>query len=173
MSKLYEVIYADPPWNLDGSRGTLEYPTMETDEIKALLVPSADKSVCFMWAVTGPKLIDALETMRAWGFEYKSQACWDKKKIGTGYWFRNQHELLLVGTKKNFSPPPISMRVGSMFHYCRSEHSRKPDIIRCLIDKWYPTASKLEMFARPYTEMWPKHDGWDTFGNEMPCEVKL
>ena len=41
-------------------------------------------------------------------FEYKSHAVWLKNKVGTGYWFRNQHELLLVGTRGNIPAPAFS-----------------------------------------------------------------
>jgi len=42
--------------------------------------------------------------IRAWGFEHKSQAVWDKGHVGVGYWFRGQHELLYVATRGDVSP---------------------------------------------------------------------
>ena len=42
---------------------------------------------------------DPLKVMKAWRFEYKSHAIWAKDRVRMGYWFRNQHELLLVGTR--------------------------------------------------------------------------
>ena len=55
----------------------------------------------------------------------------------------------------------------------RGSHSSKPNQVRDWIAKWYPNERKLEMFARPYTEMWPKHDGWETWGNELPNDVAM
>jgi len=99
----YEVILADPPWKYDFSKDSTDsieyhYPTMILEEIKNLKVPSADNAVLFLWA-TAPKLKEALEVIESWGFKYKTCAVWDKEWIGMGYWFRGQHELLLVGIK--------------------------------------------------------------------------
>jgi N6-adenosine-specific RNA methylase IME4 len=41
------------------------------------------------------------------------------------------------------------------------EHSRKPDEIHRRIERLYPDAAKLEMFARR------PMDGWDVWGNEV------
>lgn len=105
------MIYADPPWlynhaPMGGNNRSIErhYPTMSVDAIKNLKVPSNKNSVLFLWA-TSPKLKEALDVMQCWGFEYKTNMVWDKKIIGMGYWFRGQHELLLVGVKGKFSPP--------------------------------------------------------------------
>lgn len=104
--KLYGVIYADPPWsyNLDyegNSRSvTNQYQTMSIADICALKVPAAADCVLYLWAVT-PLLPEALDVIKAWGFKYKSCAVWDKVKLGMGYWFRGQHELLLVGRAVN------------------------------------------------------------------------
>ena len=76
--------------------------------IAARDVPSiaADDCVLFLWA-TSPMLPQALEVMKAWGFAYVSGAVWVKDRIGTGYWFRNRHELLLVGTRGNVPAPAM------------------------------------------------------------------
>src|SRR5262249_17927131 len=105
-SQRYGVIVADPEWRFEPySRETgmdraadNHYPTSITDIIAERDVTSiaADDCVLFLWA-TVPMLRDALRVMEAWGFEYKSHAIWDKMHIGTGFWFRNRHELLLVG----------------------------------------------------------------------------
>jgi N6-adenosine-specific RNA methylase IME4 len=65
---------------------------------------AADACVLFLWA-TAPMLPQALNVMRAWGFACKSQAIWAKDKPGAGSWFRNKHELLLVGTRGAFPAP--------------------------------------------------------------------
>lgn len=166
---VYEVIYADPPWRYSFSKSNSrkienQYPTMTTKEICELKVPSADNSVLYLWT-TAPKLIEGLQVMKAWGFTYKSQAIWDKEVIGMGYWFRGQHEILLVGTKGNFSPPPSELRKSSVFRFKRNLHSKKPDEIRELIASWFPNNSKLELFARQA----PK--GWNVWGNEVDTNI--
>ena len=56
----------------------------------------------FLWA-TVPMEWEAHEVLRAWGFEYRSQFVWLKDRVSTGFWCRNKHEILLIGTKGN--PP--------------------------------------------------------------------
>lgn len=162
----FDVVYADPPWRYDFSETTSrdienQYPTMTLEDIKALDVPSADDCVLFLWA-TAPKLIEAIEVVKAWGFEYKTCAVWDKEKIGMGYWFRGQHELLLVGTKGKVSPPEPSARVSSVYSEPRGVHSAKPDYYYTLIENMCPGRRYLELFARR------KHsESWEVWGNEV------
>ena len=104
----FSVIYADPPWQepcASETRG-LTYPQMTLEELKALPVAakSADDAVLLLWT-TGPRLPDALDLMKAWGFKYISNAVWVKDKIGLGRWFRSQHEQLLIGVRGNFPCP--------------------------------------------------------------------
>jgi len=169
--KKYEVIYADPPWRYSFSKSNSrkienQYPTMTLKEICELDVPSADNSVLYLWT-TAPKLLEGIQVMKSWGFTYKSQAVWDKEAMGMGYWFRGQHEILLVGTKGKFSPPPSDVRKSSVFRYKRTKHSKKPNEIRDFIDTWFPDKSKLEMFARI------SHDGWDSWGNEIENDLEI
>ena len=171
MDKKYQVIYSDPPWRYDFSKSDSrkienQYPTMTVEEICNMKIPSDDNAVLYLWA-TAPKLEEALKVMKAWGFQYKSNAIWDKVKIGMGFWFRGQHELLLVGVKGKFSPPIPSLRIGSVIREARKAHSKKPDIIREYIGKWYSDKNKLELFARE------KFEGWDVFGNEVNSDVKI
>lgn len=161
----FEVIYADPPWRYSFSKSSNRkienhYPTMSLSEICDLSVPSAKDSVLYLWA-TAPKLLEGLDVMRAWGFEYKTQAVWDKERIGMGYWFRGQHEILLVGTKGKMKPPEQQLRTGSVYRFKRGKHSKKPDEIRDMISNWYPSATKLELFCR-----FPAA-GWEVWGNEV------
>jgi site-specific DNA-methyltransferase (adenine-specific) len=85
----YEVIYADPPWRYDNSgHGAAEnhYCTMSLDEIKSLPVNAlaGRDAVLFLWA-TFPQLPEALETIKAWGFKYKTIAFnWVKLTRGGG-----------------------------------------------------------------------------------------
>lgn len=117
-SKKYQIVYADPPWAYENKKvggngmsgAEAQYPTMNIEAIKKLGVKKITDSnaILFLWA-TSPLLPDALEVMKAWGFQYKSSAVWDKMTVGIGYWFRGQHEFLLVGTRGNVSPPPTTV----------------------------------------------------------------
>jgi hypothetical protein len=116
--KKYGVISADPEWQFEfySPRGSLNssadnhYETSALDVIKTRDVPSiaADDCVLFLWA-TVPMLPQALEVMAAWGFQYTSSFVWVKDKAGTGYWNRNQHELLLVGRRGDIPAPAPGM----------------------------------------------------------------
>lgn len=163
---LYDVIYADPPWKYEFSETSsrsieAKYPTMTMDELKEVVVPATDDAVLLLWA-TAPLLKKAIELMEYWGFTYRTCAVWDKQKIGTGYWFRGQHELLLIGVKGEFSPPKPEFRVSSVFREVRTVHSKKPDFYYKLIESMFPNRRYLEMFARS------KHNSkWTVWGNQI------
>jgi N6-adenosine-specific RNA methylase IME4 len=111
--KLYGVIYADPEWRFEPwSRETgmdraadNHYPTSPTALIAARDVPSIAAADCvlFLWS-TAPMQLAAYRVMAAWGFTYRSQVVWDKEEIGTGFWFRIQHEILLVSGVTRHDP---------------------------------------------------------------------
>lgn len=165
--KLYPVLLADPPWRFKPySRKTgmdraadNHYPTMTIEKLLEMKVPAAANCVLFLWA-TVPMLPEALDVMKAWGFVYKSHFIWRKNKPGTGYWNRNQHELLLVGTRGNIPAPAPGDQYSSVIEAPRGEHSAKPPAFAEMIDDLFPTSPGLEMFARG-----PRL-GWDTWGNE-------
>ena len=83
----YFLLYTDPPWDQNdrniirkdgkmskfGGGAKAHYPTMTTKEIAALPVEdlAEDNSMLFMW-VTFPKLQDAFEVIKSWGFKYST-----------------------------------------------------------------------------------------------------
>jgi len=168
----YAVIYADPPWRFEPySRDTgmdraadNHYPTMTLDKIKELEVPTAPDAILFLWAIV-PMLPEALSVMAAWGFEYVSSFVWVKDRIGTGYWTRNQHELLLIGTKGTVPAPAPGKQYPSVFQGPVGEHSAKPIAFRDAIEKMFPTLPRIELFARE------KCAGWDVWGYEAPQQA--
>lgn len=148
--KLYPVIYADPPWRFEPySRDTgmdraadNHYPTMAGDNLAALELPAADDCVLFLWA-TVPMEREAHRTMEAWGFTYKSQFIWVKDHAGTGYWNRNQHEILLIGTRGNVPAPAPGEQYPSTIEAPVTTHSTKPDAFAGMIEKMFPTLRGL------------------------------
>jgi N6-adenosine-specific RNA methylase IME4 len=161
----FELIYADPPWQLGGDPSSPHapenhYPTLPLDAIKALSVPAADAAVLFLWVPCG-LLPQALEVMEAWGFSYRSELAWVKPSPGLGYFFRYQHEPLLVGLRGGFPAPEPELRQPSVLMAKRGRHSEKPIDMYELIERMYPSASKLELFARK------ARPGWAAFGNEV------
>lgn len=176
MTKKYDIIYADPPWeyktkNFDlktssgGSTWNADnhYPTMRLKDIMKLPVRdiTADAALLFLWA-TSPKLDQAIDLMTAWGFEYKTIAfVWDKQNHVPGHYTLSQVEVCLVGKKGKIPTPRGARNVRQFLSEKRSEHSKKPDEIRKRIELMFPTQSKVELFARQAPE------GWDIWGNEL------
>lgn len=142
------------------------YPTMLIQDICALQVPAADDAVLFLWS-TAPLLPEALYVIDSWGFDYTGEmVVWDKVWIGMGYWFRGQHESLLVATRGN-GAERLGESVPSVYSQTRTKHSRKPAYFRDLIGSWYPAEPKLEMFAREASP------GWHVWGNEVKSDAQI
>jgi N6-adenosine-specific RNA methylase IME4 len=167
------VILADPEWRFEPwSRDTgmdraadNHYPTSELAEISARDVPSiaADDCVLFLWA-TAPMFLQAAEVMGHWGFEYKTNIVWAKDRVGTGYWVRNKHEHLLIGTKGHVPAPAPGTQFASLIEAAVGEHSEKPTHFYELIETYFPTIPKIELNARKARE------GWARWGFEAPSE---
>lgn len=164
---LYGVILADPPWRFEvysqetgmDRAADNHYQTMTLEDICALPVPAANDAVLFLWR-TGPMCEEGVEVMKAWGFRTKSEWIWGKDRAGTGYWGRNRHEVLMIGTRGSPAAPSMGLQPESLILAPVGEHSVKPEIFYELIERMFPRAAKLEMFARN------QRAGWDSFGNE-------
>jgi N6-adenosine-specific RNA methylase IME4 len=172
-TKKYGVILADPEWRFQTySRETgmdraadNHYPTSPTDVIAARPVQliAAKDCVLFLWA-TAPMLPDALIVMAAWGFKYKSHVAWEKDSpLGLGYWFRNGHELLLVGTRGHVPAPAPGTQWPSIVTWSRGAHSVKPEFQYKLIEELFPSLPKIELNARGQGRL-----GWDAWGLDAP-----
>jgi len=189
--KRYQIIYADPPWkynnkpNKKGRTVESHYPTMDIDAIKNLPVNqiAGENCILFLWT-TFPMLQEGLDTVRSWGFKYKTVAfTWIKSNkregnnqlkfldtglddfIGMGRWTRSNAEVCLLGTKGK--PKRISEGVRQIIYAPIMEHSRKPDETKDRIVELCGDLPRVELFARQKTE------GWDVWGNEVESDIKL
>jgi N6-adenosine-specific RNA methylase IME4 len=169
----YAVILADPPWRYEHVKTksrTIEnhYPTMTLADICALPVAglAAPDAVLFLWA-TCPKLAEAMEVMRAWDFTYRTKMEWVKPQIGMGYWVRAMSEPLLIGVRGKMRPPLPARRPGAVIHAPRLKHSAKPPEMHERLERLYPEARRVELFARAPRE------GWDVWGNEVASDLDL
>lgn len=174
----YNIIYADPPWKYHGGHikgaGCNHYPVMPIEEICALPVANlaADNCILFLWT-TFPKLNETFDVISAWGFEYKTAAfVWIKQTrtskewfTGLGYWTRSNAEICLLATKG--APRRFAKDVHQLIISPVEEHSKKPDITRDKIVKLAGNLPRVELFARQ------KPVGWDVWGNEVECDIKL
>lgn len=178
-NKKYQVIYADPPWSYKAKNPTCKiekqpktcsveyyYQTMNIKDIKNLLIHKIADADCvlFLWATT-PMIIEAFETMKAWGFKYKTMITWEKTNNDCmGYWFRVCTEHLLVGVKGKVKAFRSMER--TLYSQPRLGHSVKPNYFRYLIEKVVP-GRRIELFARQKTP------GWDVWGNEVESDIEL
>jgi N6-adenosine-specific RNA methylase IME4 len=166
------------------------YPTMTFDEILALPVPAlaAPDCVLFMWS-TAASLLDDLEIMAEWGFialrprdangrlvrggdgaplapvgagSYRSHAIWLQDRLGLGFWFREVHEILLVGARGKIVAPAPGTQDRSVIGAPLGRHSEKPTLFAEMIERLFPTLPKIELFARV------ARPGWDRWGYEAP-----
>tara|TARA_R110000765_G_scaffold3876_5_gene12200 strand:- start:468 stop:1013 length:546 start_codon:yes stop_codon:yes gene_type:complete len=175
--KKYNIIYADPPWLFKSwaKKGTISvknalnhYSCMGIEDIKVLPVSEIadDNCLLFIW-VTYPLLQEGLDTIKSWGFTYKTCGFnWVKKNKkadsffwGLGYWTRANSELCLIATKGK--PKRVSMSVHQIVYERIREHSRKPDCVRDKIIQLCGDLPRIELFARNKTEK------WDCWGNEV------
>ena len=164
---LANVIVADPPWRFEPySRDTgmdraadNHYPTMTFEELAALTLPAAKDCVLALWT-TAPMLVQSTKLMEAWGFTYRSECIWVKDRIGTGYWFRNKHESLLIGVRGLVPAPAPGEQYPSVIEASVGKHSEKPNHFYEMLEELYPNVVLLEMFARK-----PRL-GWQSWGNE-------
>ncbi|MDO5555829.1 MAG: MT-A70 family methyltransferase [Clostridia bacterium] len=173
--KKYNVIYADPPWHYNTWRdgeGTAEkhYKTMKIDEIIAMkdtIQKISEKDcVLFLW-VTFPCLLEAIRTIKEWGFKYKTCAfTWVKRNrksdtwfFGLGHWTRANAEICLIAGKGQIKR--VSKKVAQIIDTHIEEHSKKPAIVRNRIVELVGDLPRIELFARQTAE------GWDCWGNEV------
>ena|ERR1035437_41672 len=172
--KKYQIIYADPPWSYNDKQNTKllggavkHYPTMSIKQLCDLPIKDlSDKnSVLFIW-VTSPLLEAVFEIIKSWGFKYKTSFVWDKVRHNMGHYNSVRHELLLIATRGSFTPQ-VRKLFDSVVSEERTEHSKKPQIFRDIINTIYPNGNRVELFARQKTE------GWDVWGNEVKSDIVL
>ena len=121
---------------------------------------AAPAAALFLWC-TSSNIHRALGVMAAWDFEFKTSAVWIKDRSGLGLVFRNQHEVLLYGTRGDMPGPQF--QPPSVFSHPVGEHSAKPSEIRAAIERMYPdfdAQTRLELFGRGDIP------GWTAYGYE-------
>jgi N6-adenosine-specific RNA methylase IME4 len=175
--KKYKIIYADPPWTFktyskkgkEKKSPECHYECMKIDDIYEMPISQIadDDCVLFLW-VTFPMLQQGLETIKRWGFTYKSLGFnWLKRNKkatdtwfwGLGYWTRQNPEVCLLATKGK--PHRVSKSVHSVVATPIEGHSKKPDVVRERIVELMGDIPRIELFSRQQTE------GWDAWGNEV------
>lgn len=179
----YRIVYADPPWSYKDKRdkhtrlsggASVHYRTMDIKDIKSLPIQNItdDNCMLFLW-VTFPNLQEGLDTIKAWGFKYKTLGfSWLKTNkingkpfFGIGYYTKSNCEVCLIGVKGK--PIKVSNYISSVVIESRGEHSAKPKSVRDKIVQLCGDIPRIELFAREATE------GWDTWGDEVESTIKI
>ena len=187
--EFFTVLVADPPWGFgDKLRQTAvkrgaeaNYPTLTIERIAALPVQTvmADSAVCCLWTPAA-FLAEGLGVLKSWGFTHKQVWVWIKttKKrrvledgtphlaFGMGRLARNASEYILVGVRGD-KPGDLYGQVQdhsirNVFFAPATPHSVKPECVQDALYRMFPSAPKLEMFARR------QRPGWTCIGNEAP-----
>jgi N6-adenosine-specific RNA methylase IME4 len=71
-----------------------------------------------------------------------------KNRIGTGYWVRNKHELLLIGVRGDIPGPAPGSQWSIVIDAPVGVHSAKPEVFLDLIENYFPSLPKVELFRR-------------------------
>ena len=168
----YDIILADPPWPIRKSRGKTRHGSSPEDhynvlsfkDLETLKVGSvaADNSHLCLWVVQC--FMDrCINIGESWGFKYSTILfTWDKQRTMMGYYTHPQHELCLLFRRGQ----PTKIERGSvterqLITEKRTAHSKKTTQAHERIERLWPTARRLELFART------PRDGWTTWGNEL------
>ena len=146
---------------------------MSIDELCALPVERLAEKDCllFLWA-TFPQLPEALQLIKAWGFQFKTVAfVWLKRNkksptwfYGLGYWTRGNAEICLLATRGH--PKRANAGVHQVILSHIEEHSKKPEEARSRIVRLMGDVPRIELFARS------RAPGWDVWGNEAAASIQ-
>lgn len=177
----FDVVIADPPWCFNDGLKEMKrpvrrsaqshYSTMTPGEVRDLDVRSIVNprwGLLALW-VPSSMLKHGLEVMESWGFRFKQTFVWvklkkeyataldwnDATRVGMGRLFRQSHELALIGvsgsdTYKNL----VDHGQRSVAFDLNKGHSIKPDLLHARLEKMFPRANKLEIFARHARPNW-------------------
>ena len=171
----YHLIMADNPWRFQNygrpneRSAEAHYRTMTTDEIMDLPVSDIAAGECWLWLwATNAMLPQAVDVMRAWGFQYVTAGTWGKvqkadptqPKLGLGHVLRDASEPYLIGKIGN--PQVYDRAIPTLILESKRAHSEKPEKgYRNAERLAHPNAFRIELFSRK------EREGWDVMGNEV------
>ncbi len=168
----YSLIMIDCAWHFETRSKAGEekspqakYRTMTLDGIAALPVADLACENCLLWMwATAPMLDVQMDIMKGWGFRFSTSGVWvkttttGKLAFGTGYVFRNSHEIVLIGTRGE--PKAVSKSIRSTIMAPVREHSRKPDEAYEAARALVPYGRAADVYSRE------SRQGWESFGDQ-------
>lgn len=147
------------------SGSAAQYPVMTLAALLALPISRvlATDALVFLW-VPVPLLPWGITVLHAWRAPYRTALFWHKPgKLGMGFWFRNQVEILLMGVRGK--PRPFRSAIRNLYEERAGRHSQKPEYFQDIITFLSP-GPYLELFARR------TRPDWTTVGHDVGTEVE-
>lgn len=141
----------------------------EIGDTEAISEKLNNQSVVFIWTID-KYLFEAQVIVESLYHKLHARMIWNKVTgIPAAFTIRYGHEYLLWFYKGGLMQIDKAERgkIHSVFTEQVKTHSKKPNIAYTIIERLYPDAIKLEMFARN------NRDGWDVFGNEVDNSICL
>lgn len=117
----------------------------------------------FLWTID-KYLFEAQSIAESLGYKLHARMIWDKVTgIPAAFTVRYGHEYLLYMYKGKLIPVAKEERgkIHTVFREQVKRHSQKPKKAYEIIERLYPSLTKLEMYARN------ERIGWDSWGNEL------
>lgn len=200
----YNVIYADPSWQYNDKskhRGGAErhYRTLPLEKLKKLDVNSIADQNCglIMWA-TYPKIEDAIQLIKAWGFKYKTCLfTWVKLNkrvektgellindqldlfLGMGHYSRSNAEICLLATKGSLKRQDAGIR-QIITSPVKSKNTIKQLILSPVkrhSEKPEEARARIEkLFGNvPRIELFArkKYKGWHSWGDQVKSDIEI
>ena len=151
----YDLIIADPPWKQSkgGKKSVRKNSSGEP----------LDNAVLFLWTID-KYLFEAEQIARDLGYKLHARMVWNKVTgIPAAFTIRFGHEYLLYMYKGKLLPVDKDERgkIHSVFTEQVKRHSQKPEVSFEIINRLYPDAKKIELYART------ERNGFDCWGNEV------
>ena len=181
MSKKYDIIVIDPPWQIGmlgkrrdrpNQKSNLYYETMSLYDIKNFNINDFchNTSWIYLWVLNGklncgmPVIKAGFDILKKWNFEYHTIITWYKN---TGFCPHHPYQIIsehcLFGYKKGSLKIKTNQKgkLKTAFYSPQTKlRSKKPDIFFEDLHRVYPEKSKISIFERK------KRVGFDGFGKE-------
>ncbi len=174
--KKYQIIVVDPPWQqgrggkkavVKNTARPFDYNLLSLGAIQDILNKvgflADENRILFLWTID-KYLFQAEDMAKKVGYKLHARMIWNKVRgMPTAFTIRFGHEYLLYMYHGKLLPVAKEERgkIHSVFTEQNRKHSQKPEISYRIIERLYPNAHRLELFARQ------KRNGWDCIGNEI------
>ena len=128
---------------------------------RAVPATAAADCVLFLWA-TAPMIADALVVMRRGASSTSRRSCGTRRSPGPATGFGISTSFCWSARAATCRRPRQGTQWPSVIRALRGAHSGKPERALELIEDYFPTLPKIELYGRGEARL-----GWDAWGNEV------